>query len=208
MTNLTSANYKPGTRGQITRLEAGIIYKAVKNNQITTRAPFTGMLYDQAKLMVEFATDRYNQHSMFYDRIEYLVKAILDEDFAKAQELVNQIETALITGAGRKSPWAAFQNEMPTTSLNQLFETADGEIYEYNDRFFLAVRFLDETNPDLVNIYKWDEDEAPTNNDWLVNSRRSWKQIDSFMFDIGNNDETSNWADYEEYVEAVIDCHF
>lgn len=109
MTDLTAATYKPMAYGQITKLEAGIIYRANKEGKIKTRAPFVGLMYDEAKNHLRFATERYNQESRFYDRTYRLVKAILADDLETAQELVEAIETDRINRAPSKSVWARYQ---------------------------------------------------------------------------------------------------
>jgi hypothetical protein len=103
--------YEPRTRGQITRYEAGIIYKAVKNGDIITKPEFTGMMYDEAGYSIRFSMRRYSQDARFYDYVQYLVHALLNNDKKVAQKFVNEIQKDRIRRAGKKSRWYKYQTQ-------------------------------------------------------------------------------------------------
>ena len=102
-------DYRMKTKGQITRFEAGVFYKAWKSGKVTAKREFGSMLYDAADRSIRFATERYNQDSRYYDNVERLTTAILNEDYEAAQDLIEKIEAKQIELAGQKSPWFKYQ---------------------------------------------------------------------------------------------------
>ena len=75
-------------RGQITKYEAGVVYRAYKNNEINCLPEFTKWLYDETNAYIGTAIQRYNQDARTYDRVYEIVRSILDKDFDKANELI------------------------------------------------------------------------------------------------------------------------
>ena len=85
--------YKVYKNGQITKFEAGVIYKAVKTEKIKALPETTKTLYNEVDMMLRFADERYNNNHLFYDRIYKITEEILAENFETAQELLNKWES-------------------------------------------------------------------------------------------------------------------
>lgn len=98
--------------GQVTRVEAGQLYKAVKNGDVVALPETTKMLYDNVNLNIRFASQRYNQDGLYYDRISHMTRALLNSDFKTAQALVNIIENDRIKRATRKSPYYKYISQL------------------------------------------------------------------------------------------------
>lgn len=109
--NEVAQNYQPYAYGQISRYEAGVIYRATKDGNITARPETTQELYDATKSYIRFATERYNQDFLYYERIYDATRAILNEDFAKAQKIIDEWEYDRIYRATKKSKWYKYQTE-------------------------------------------------------------------------------------------------
>lgn len=109
--NDVAQNYQPYQYGQISRYEAGVIYRAVKNGKITARPETTKELYDDTKLYIRFAAERYNQNHLYYERVYNATRAILNDDFKTAQEIINDWERDNIERASKKSKWYKYQTD-------------------------------------------------------------------------------------------------
>lgn len=99
------------TRGQITRFEAGVFYKAWKNGKVNAYPEFTKMMYNECDLHIQFAGERYNQNRLFYDLINRMVEAIKEENYEEAQSSIDWIQNDLIERCGQKSIWHKYQNQ-------------------------------------------------------------------------------------------------
>ncbi len=104
--------YTPYRRGQITKRDAGIFYKAYKNDKINALPETSRMLYNQADLLIKFARQRYNRDHTFYDRIEDLMKALVNEKYSDAQNIVDEIEEDLIKRSGQKSLFYKYKQRL------------------------------------------------------------------------------------------------
>lgn len=98
-------------RGQITKYEAGVVYRAYKNNEINCLPEFTKWLYDETNAYIGTAIQRYNQDARTYDRVYEIVRSILDKDFDKANELIKIIQDDFIRLCGKKSMFYKYKNE-------------------------------------------------------------------------------------------------
>ena len=103
--------------GVITKREAGIVYKAVKNEDAKASPELTKMLYNDAEdasyLLSNkgLANERYNQGAWYYEAVEALCHSIVNKDYKTAQALVNDIEYGHIEGAGKKSRWYKYRKD-------------------------------------------------------------------------------------------------
>ena len=79
-------------RGQITKYEAGVVYRAYKNNEINCLPEFTKWLYDETNAYIGTAIQRYNQDAITYDR-------------------VYEIQDRFIRLCGKKSPFYKYKKE-------------------------------------------------------------------------------------------------
>lgn len=95
--------YKPRVYGQITRFEAGVIYRAVKAGKVRVIPEFTKDLYRQTEDSVEFSAQRYNQDHVSYDRIYSVTKNILEGNYPEAQKEIDDYIKVRIERAGKKS---------------------------------------------------------------------------------------------------------
>ena len=102
-------NYEPYARGQITRTEAGVIYKAAKNGDIEVKPETTQELYKATESYIRFSSERYAQDYIYYDRIYSATRSILNNDFATAQKELKAWEEDNIKRAGKKSRWYKYQ---------------------------------------------------------------------------------------------------
>ncbi len=104
-----SINYEPYKRGQITKYEAGVIYRASKEGKINIKPEMAKMLYGEVDLYIRFAFERYHRDGIFYDRIYDATRNILDGNYKKAQKELNAIEEEQIKYASKKSIWYKYQ---------------------------------------------------------------------------------------------------
>lgn len=102
--------YEMRTRGQITRYEAGQLYKAVKSGDIKALPETTSMLYDQANEYIGYAERRYSQDYLYYDRVQKLTEHLINREYKRAQKIVNDIENDMIRRAGKKSRFYKYKN--------------------------------------------------------------------------------------------------
>lgn len=103
--------YEMRTRGQITKYEAGQLYKAVKNKDIKALPETTSVFYDQSDLSIRFARERYSQDYRFYDRVEKLTEHLINNEYKQAQKIVNEIEKDMIKRAGKKSRYYKYKKK-------------------------------------------------------------------------------------------------
>ena len=103
-------NYKPYQYGQITRYEAGVIYKAVKNGDITAKPETTKELYDETNAHLRFSRERYSQDHLYYENIYNATRDILNNDFKGAQEKITEWENKNINRSTQKSKWYKYKN--------------------------------------------------------------------------------------------------
>ena len=108
-TSEAARNYKPYARGQITRTEAGIIYKAARNGDIDVKSETTQELYKATESSVRFSSQRYSQDHLYYDRIYSATRLILNNDFAAAQKTLKAWEEENIKRATKKSRWHKYK---------------------------------------------------------------------------------------------------
>lgn len=101
--------YKPKTYGQITRYEAGQLYKAVKNGNVTAYPETVSTLYDQTELYIRYASERYSQDYRFYDNVYRMTENLINGRYQKAQKIINEIEADLIKRAGKKSKFYKYK---------------------------------------------------------------------------------------------------
>lgn len=104
-------SYTPYQYGQITRREAGVIYKAVKNGDVEAKPETTKELYEAADAYVRYASERYSQDHLYYDRIYDATRAILNNDFKSAQKTIRAWEQDNIYRASKKSKWYKYQTD-------------------------------------------------------------------------------------------------
>ena len=104
-----SINYEPYKRGQITKYEAGVIYRASKDNKIKIRPETTKELYNEVDLNLKYATERYQRDGRYYDDVYRITSAIKSEDYKKAQNLIDDWEKERIKRASKKSIWYKYQ---------------------------------------------------------------------------------------------------
>lgn len=102
-------DYEPKYRGQITKYEAGIFYKAVKDGNIEAKPEFVNMLYDETTYNFRTHTIRYTQDVRFYDDIERITHSLINNDYKTAQKIVNNLQNDLIKRAGKKSRWYKYK---------------------------------------------------------------------------------------------------
>lgn len=77
------------TYGQVSRFEAGVIYKAMKQGNITISKKAVNRLYSECDRLYRFANERYNQEHNYYDGVVHAVQAILIGEYAFAQKQIN-----------------------------------------------------------------------------------------------------------------------
>lgn len=104
-----TVDYEANRRGQITKTDAGQVYKAVKNGDIEAKPELVKDLYNQVNADYRFASERYTQDYKYYDQVEMLTHSLLNSDYSTAQMLVNEIERDNIQKAGKKSPWYKYK---------------------------------------------------------------------------------------------------
>ena len=112
MTNLKmNDKYTVKVLGSITKFEAGVIYRAMKEENIEVLKETVSWLYDEAKRYKEiaYAISDYNQDGIQYDRIYKAVAAILEEDYETAQWNLTNWEKSKISSSTKKSPFFKYQ---------------------------------------------------------------------------------------------------
>ena len=95
--------YQPRVFGQITRFEAALIYRAVKEGKIKAIPELTKDLYRQTEDSIESAAQRYCQDYLSYDRIYSATKNILEGNFPEAQKEIDDYIKDQIELAGKRS---------------------------------------------------------------------------------------------------------
>lgn len=103
--------YEMRTRGQITRYEAGVLYKAVKSGSIKALPETTSMMYDESDKNIRFASERYNQDYRFYDNVQKLTEHLINSEHKQAQKVVKAIEKDMIERAGKKSRYYKYRTQ-------------------------------------------------------------------------------------------------
>ena len=107
--------YEPMRLGVVTKREAGIVYKAVKNENVQALPEMKKMLYDEAdrasyKLSSRaLSNESYNQASYWYDKVYDLCHSLVNNDYKTAQALINDLEYDGISSAGKKSRWYKYR---------------------------------------------------------------------------------------------------
>ena len=66
-------------------------------------------MYDEADKMIKFAQERYSQDWIFYDNVEKMTLALLNNDYSAAQKIIDEIEKNKIKRAGKKSRWFKYR---------------------------------------------------------------------------------------------------
>lgn len=107
----SAVKYMPYARGQITRTEAGTVYKAVKNGQITVKPETTKTLYDATTAYIRFANERYLQNHLYYERIYRATEYLLNKKYKKAQREIEKWEEDNISRSSKKSPWYKYKKK-------------------------------------------------------------------------------------------------
>lgn len=95
--------FEPTKYGQITRYEAGQLYKAVKNGKINAYPETISMLYEESERSIRFASERYSQDHRFYDNIYEMTRYLINSDYKKSQKIINEIQNDLVKRSGKKS---------------------------------------------------------------------------------------------------------
>lgn len=104
-------NYKPYKYGQVTKYEAGTIYRNVKNGNLVVKPEMTQMLYSDTDSYIRFADERYRQDRVYYDRVYTATALSLDGNYKTAQLVLNDLEKRLIKNAGKKSIWYKYKKK-------------------------------------------------------------------------------------------------
>jgi len=102
-------NYKTYKLGQITKYEAGTLYRANKEGNIKALPETTKMLYDETSQDIRLANSRYSQDRFYYDRIYKITEMILEERYDEAQEIIGKLEANMIENAGKKSSYFKYR---------------------------------------------------------------------------------------------------
>lgn len=87
-----SEDYVPWMRGQVSRIDAGQVYKAAKNGDIKVSPETISTLYNETKYDWRGAIQRYSSDYIFYDDIYHTTHALLNKDYKTAQKLIKAIE--------------------------------------------------------------------------------------------------------------------
>ena len=102
-------SYQPHAYGQISRFEAGVVYKAAKNGDIDVRPETTQELYKATESYIRYSSARYSQDHLYYDRIYNATRSILNNDFKAAQKALKDWEEDNISRATKKSRWYKYR---------------------------------------------------------------------------------------------------
>lgn len=103
--------FEPYVRGQISKYEAGTLYKAVKNGDVKALPETTSMLYDGTTASVKTARERYSQDHQYYDRVNNMTTALMNNDYKSAQVFINAIEADFISHATKKSRYYKYRQQ-------------------------------------------------------------------------------------------------
>ena len=152
-------------RGQITKYEAGVVYRAFKNNEINCLPEFTKWLYDETNAYIGTAIQRYNQDAITYDRVYEITRSILAKDFDKANELIKEIQDRFIRLCGKNHHFTNIKKrkinrrklKMRNEQVLKVFEVIKQNAEEGNICFSLVNR---ETGKYLKN--------SDTGNGWKI----------------------------------------
>ena len=87
------------------------MYKSVKNGDVKALPETTRLFYNESDAYIRFASERYSQDHLFYDRSDNLTTHLMNKDYKKAQKVINDIESDLISRAGKKSPYYKYQKQ-------------------------------------------------------------------------------------------------
>ena len=101
--------YESRVRGQISKMQAGILYKNNKAGNVNALPETNRLFYNESDANIRFAASRYSQDYRFYDRADKLTTHLLNNDYKKAQKVINDIESDLISRAGKKSPYYKYR---------------------------------------------------------------------------------------------------
>lgn len=97
--------YEPYARGQISKTDAGQLYKAVKNGDVVAKPELVSEFYDATNAYVGTASARYTQDPIYYDNVQFLTHSLLNKDYSTAQKFINEIQSDNISRASKKSKW-------------------------------------------------------------------------------------------------------
>ena len=86
--------HRPRVFGQITRFEAGVIYKAMKQGLVNITKQAVSRLYNECDKMFMYASERYDQNHVYYDAVNLTVGAILTGNYGLAQKQIARFENA------------------------------------------------------------------------------------------------------------------
>lgn len=101
--------YTPYKHGQITRKEAGTIYKAIKDGEITAKPETTKALYGATDAYIRYADSRYSQDRLYYDLVYSVTRHLLNGRTKEAQKDLKWWEDRNIDAATKKSPWYKYK---------------------------------------------------------------------------------------------------
>lgn len=101
--------YESRVRGQITKMQAGLLYKSVKNGDVKALPETTRLFYNESDAYIRFSSERYTRNHLFYDRSDNLTTHLMNKDYRKAQKIINDIESDLISRAGKKSAYYKYK---------------------------------------------------------------------------------------------------
>ncbi len=101
--------YQPYAYGQISRYEAGVVYKAAKNGDISVKPETTQELYNATERHVRYSSERYSQDHLYYDRIYSATRSILNNDFKSARKTLREWEEDNIRRSTKKSKWYKYR---------------------------------------------------------------------------------------------------
>ena len=108
--NLKNGNVVYGQEGSITRFEAGVLYRASKENKVKVLKETIDLFYNSFvsyPLCIQF----YKQDIVYYDRIHSIINSILQEDYNVAQYEINKLEEDEINRASKKSRYYHLKND-------------------------------------------------------------------------------------------------
>lgn len=94
---------------QITRKEAGTIYKAIKDGEITAKPETTKALYGATDAYIRYADSRYSQDRLYYDLVYSATRHLLNGRTKEAQKDLKWWEDRNIDAATKKSPWYKYK---------------------------------------------------------------------------------------------------
>lgn len=97
--------------GQVTKFEAGVVYRAYKEGTIKCLPEFTSLLYDLTKEDIRYAYVRAQRDYDTYNTIYNIVRNILNNNFKKANELIAKFEEDSIVNGGKKSRFYKYKKE-------------------------------------------------------------------------------------------------